>query len=77
MLEHGTVAPHLRGAAQLAVAHPQVGALLAGEAHRARGTVVAGDRGVDPEAAEPGDERAGEPPVDGVDRAGGAGRAAA
>ena len=56
VLEDRAAAAHLRRSAQLAVAHPQVGALLAGEAHRSRGTVVAGDGRLDPEPGQPGDE---------------------
>ena len=57
MLEHDAVAAHLGRPADLPVADPQVGTLLGREAHRTGRTVVAGDRGVDPEAREPVDQR--------------------
>ena len=63
VLEDGPRPAHLGRAAELAVTDPEVGALLAGEADRARGAVVTGHRGLDAEAGEAGDQPCGQVPV--------------
>ena len=71
MLEDRTSAAHLGRSAELALPHPEIGALLPGEAHRSRRTVVAGDGRLHPDSCQPRDERARQHRVDGIDAPGG------
>ena len=80
MLEDGTLAVHLGRAAELALAHPQVGTLLGRQAHRAGRTDRPSCRATaasTPSRASPRDERAREMAVDRVDGAGGPDRGGA
>ena len=63
VLEDGPRPAHLGRPAELAVTDAEVRALLAGEADRSRGAVVAGHRGLDAEAGEAGDQPPGQAPV--------------